>query len=189
MAPSDDDPETERADAFSALHGEIAPRLWSWASVHIGPGLRAKIDPEDLLQEVASRSWRRFEDYDPAQGSFYGWSLGIARKVLGEALARVARGHGSRDQWSTTDWTRVPDDATRATAHVAREEQLRAFVAWADTLERDDRRLLMYRGLEGWSHAQLAELLGVSEATASKRWDRLRERLRDNPRVLSLLTQ
>jgi RNA polymerase sigma factor (sigma-70 family) len=70
-----------------------------------------------------------------------------------------------------------------------REEQLQSFVAWSDSLERDDRRLLMYRGLEGWSHADVGKLLGVSEATASKRWDRLRERLREHPRVLSLLAQ
>ncbi len=179
--------ERDRAERFSALHGEIAPRLWSWAAVHVGPALRGRLDPEDLLQEVASRAWRRFDDYDAAQGSYFGWTLGIARKVLGEALGRVARGQRDDGQWSTTDWSRVPDDATRATARVAREEQLQAFVAWSDTLERDDRRLLMYRGLEGWSHAQVAELLGVSEATASKRWDRLRERLREHPRVLSLL--
>ena len=181
--------ERARAATFSALHGEVAPRLWSWAAVHIGPALRTKVDPEDLLQEVASRAWRRFDDFDPSQGPFDAWALGIARKVLGEALARLARGHGSRSQWSTTDWSRVPDDATRATARVAREEQLQAFVAWSDTLERDDRRLLMYRGLEGWSHADVGRLLGVSEATASKRWDRLRERLREHPRVLSLLAQ
>lgn len=182
-------PERDRAATFSALHGKVAPRLWSWAAVHIGPALRTKVDPEDLLQEVASRAWRRFDDYDPLQGPFDAWALGIARKVLGEALARLARGHASGAQWSTTDWSRIPDDATRATAQVAREEQLQAFVAWSDTLERDDRRLLMYRGLEGWSHADVGKLLGITEATASKRWDRLRERLQEHPRVLSLLAQ
>jgi RNA polymerase sigma-70 factor (ECF subfamily) len=181
--------ERDRAATFSALHGEVAPRLWSWAAVHIGPALRARLDPEDLLQEVAARAWRRFDLYDPAQGPFDAWALGIARKVLGEALARLARGQGAGAQWSLTDWTLVPDDATRATARVAREEQLQSFVAWSDSLERDDRRLLMYRGLEGWSHADVGKLLGVSEATASKRWDRLRERLREHPRVLSLLAQ
>lgn len=182
-----DAPERDRAERFSALHAEVAPRLWSWAAVHVGPSLRGRLDPEDLLQEVASRAWRRFDDYDPGQGTFFVWTLGIARRVLGEALARVARGRSDDGHWSTTDWSRVPDDATRATARVAREEQLRAFITWSDSLERDERRLLLYRGLEGWSHAQIAELLGVSEATASKRWDRLRERLREHPRVAALL--
>lgn len=181
--------ERDRSAAFSALHAEAAPRLWSWAAMHIGPTLRAKVDPEDLLQEVASRAWRRFDDFDPARGPFDAWALGIARRVLGEALARIARGHGGGAAWSATDWSLVPDDATRATARIAREEQLQAFLAWSDGLERDDRRLLMYRGLEGWSHADVGQLLGISAAAASKRWDRLRERLREHPRVLSLLAQ
>jgi len=181
----------DRSERFCALHAAAAPRLWSWAALHVGPALRGKVDPEDLLQEVAARAWRRFDEFDPARGSFFGWSLGIARRVLAEALARLAAGgfEGRRAPAAggSDAWSEVPDDATRATARLAREDALQAFLAWAETLERDERRLLLYRGLEGASHAEVAALLGLSEAAVSKRWDRLRERLRAHPRVLALL--
>jgi len=149
--------------------------------------LRAKVDPEDVLQEVSCRAWRRFDTFDPERGSFLAWSLGIARNVMGEALTRLARGDGVGSQWSTGSWSQVPDDATRATGKVARDEQLAAFVTWVDELDRDERRLVLYRVLEGWSHAEVAGVLGISEEAASKRWDRFRARLQSQPRALEWL--
>lgn len=174
-------------DEFTRLHAEVAPRLWAWASLHLGPELRASIDPEDVLQEVTFRAWRRAADFDPAQGAFLAWSFGIARNVLGELLGRVTRGEGAQSHWSTASWSRVPDDATRATARVARTEHLARLVEWADALDEPDRQLLLYRGLEGWSHARVAEMLGVTQNAVQKRWLELRERLRRQPRLIALL--
>ena len=51
----------------------------------------------------------------------------------------------------------------------------------------DERRLLQYRGLEGLEHQEVGALLGLSSDAAAKRWQRLRDRLRDLPDVLEFL--
>ncbi|MEM8712852.1 MAG: sigma-70 family RNA polymerase sigma factor, partial [Planctomycetota bacterium] len=90
------------------------------------------IEPSDLVQEVACRAWERMTTFDPNRGAFDGWIFGIARNVMGEALKRVAR--GGQNDWSTDRWTKVPDDATRVTARVARDETLGELVAWVADL-------------------------------------------------------
>jgi DNA-directed RNA polymerase specialized sigma24 family protein len=62
---------------------------------------------------------------------------------------------------------------------VSRDETLAAFVVHVQTLSDEDRRMLMYRGLEGLPHDEVARLMGLSTDVAAKRWQRLRDRLRD----------
>ena len=172
---------------FTALYERAAPKLWAWVAVRLGPTLRTRLDVEDVLQDVACRAWRRFDSFDPALGSFDQWALGIARRALGEVLSRLARGRDARAQWSTASWGKIPDDATRVTARVSRDEHREVVLDWADGLDEDDRRLVLYRGLEQWSHAEVADFLGLNEETARKRWARLVERVRREPRLAALI--
>ena len=174
-------------DEFTRLQAEVAPRLWAWAALHLGPELRTTVDPEDVLQEVTCRAWRRVTQFDPREGPFAAWAFGIARNVLGELLGQLARGTGIRHAWSTSSWAQVPDDATRATARVAKSDHLAALVAWADGLDEPDRHLVLYKGLEGWSDARVGEMLGLSSNAVQKRWTNLRARLQHEPRLLALL--
>ena len=52
-------------DEFTRLQAEVAPRLWAWSALHLGPELRSTVDPEDVLQEVTCRAWRRLPEFDP----------------------------------------------------------------------------------------------------------------------------
>ncbi|MEM8714003.1 MAG: hypothetical protein AAGG01_23925, partial [Planctomycetota bacterium] len=49
---------------------------------------------------------------------------------------------------------------------------------WVADLPKDERRLVVYRGLEGRGHAEVGELVGLDASAAAKRWERLRDRLR-----------
>ena len=111
-----------------------------------------------------------------------------AHHVVQRLLRTTARRHarGDRPEPLATRAHRLPDEATTITRRVARDEGLAAFVRRLEELDDDDRRLLMYRGLEGLAHRDVGELLGVSEETAKKRWLRLRERLSALPSARTL---
>ena len=72
----------------------------------------------------------------------------------------------------------LPDDATSISQRIVRDENLKAFVAQLEKLGEDERRLLLYRGLEGMNHAEIASLLDVSLDAVEKRWQRLLKKIR-----------
>lgn len=165
---------------FGDAYREAAPAVFAWVGVHLGPGLRSELDPEDVLQEVACRAFARQADYDPARGPFRAWLFGIARKVLFQSLERMT-GSGRPDrEWLTTGGlSRVPEEATSVTRRVARDDAQRRFLALVDELTEEERTLVLQRGLEGLAHEEIAQALGIEAATAAKRWGRLVPRLRE----------
>lgn len=166
--------------SFGAEFGACAPALAAWASLRVRGPLERDISADDLVQEVACRAFARREQYDASVAPFRAWLFGIARNVLLRALEDVVSGaRGARADWLSTQGVhRIPDDATSVTQRALRSDHLREFLDRVDELDDDDRKLIIARGLEGLSHAEVGALLDIEEATASKRWDRLRERLR-----------
>lgn len=171
----------EGGASFAALYERLAPALQGWAVLRVRGPLAVCVDPEDVVQEVCCRAYRDFENFDAELGSFRAWIFGIATRVLQAALMELSRSRrASRPAAvdSATGWLdQVPDDATRATREVARDESLRRFFAEVAGYGDDERRLVLYRGLEGLSHEATAELMGLSHDVVKKRWQRLRARL------------
>jgi RNA polymerase sigma-70 factor (ECF subfamily) len=178
-----------RPGHFDELWRRVAPAVYSWASLHLRPALRARLDPEDVTQEVACRAWAGFATWNEAQGPFRGWIFGIARNVLREALRRLASEPAARGAslLTTGHLAALPDTATGVTRAVARDEGLRRFLGRVDALPDDERQLLLFRGLEGLTHAEVATLLSASPDAVAKRWQRLCDRLRNEPRWADII--
>jgi RNA polymerase sigma-70 factor (ECF subfamily) len=174
--------ERARADpreGFGPLYARVAPAIYSWASLNIRAPLATDIDPEDLLQEVACRAYESFERYSAERSDFRAWIFGVARKVLHKALERLAGGTAGRLPRGSGDTVGLlPDDATTVSRRIARDEGVARFLARVDELPEEDRQLVIYRGLEGLSHDEVGELVGITPENSAKRWQRLRERLR-----------
>jgi RNA polymerase sigma-70 factor, ECF subfamily len=193
-----DDPSTARLvkkareaapEGFAALYARVAPALLTWARLRLMPELRIHLDPEDVVQEVCCRAFERFSTFDPERAVFRAWLFGIANNVLREALQSLRRRRGQErtalfDQ-STLD--ALPDDATSVSRRVSRDENLRRFAIEIEGLPEDERRLLIYRGLEGLKHAEVAKLLGISLEAAEKRWQRIVKKLDSSPIAAGLL--
>jgi len=174
----------DREHGFGELYARIAPSLFPWASLHLRDPLRRRLDPEDLLQEVCCRAYERFDSYDPDRANFRGWIFGIARNVLRRALREMGRTRsGEREGAAAPTPSEVPDSATSITRRIAREEHTALFLERVQRLPEDERMLLMFRGLEGLPHSEVGKLLGIESKTAAKRWDRLRERLREETEI------
>jgi RNA polymerase sigma-70 factor (ECF subfamily) len=156
--------------------------------LRLGPGLRGRVDPDEIVQETWIRALRDLEQFDAARGSFRAWIFGLAKYVLLDAL-RLAR-REDRDEGrmtlSTAALANHPDSVTSATRRLAREEGLQRFLERMQALGEDEQTLVLLCGLEGMSCDQAALRLGISHAAAVKRWQRLRAEIlrRDLPREL-----
>jgi RNA polymerase sigma factor (sigma-70 family) len=186
--PSDDPPthdlvraaQDDKALGFGALYERVAPAMHAWATLRIPSPLRTAIDPEDVVQEVWRRAFEIFDRYEPERAPFRAWVFRIANYVLMEALKKSRLrppAAGGDDSGRTFLLHDVPAEATTVSRRVAADEAVRAFVREAATLPDDDRRLLIFHGLEGVKLVEVAERLGVAPDAARKRWERLRARL------------
>jgi DNA-directed RNA polymerase specialized sigma24 family protein len=72
----------------------------------------------------------------------------------------------------------VPYPATTVVTGLARDESRRRLLAAVDAMAETDRRLVLWRGLEGLPYAEVASRLGIAVAAAESRWRRVCQRLR-----------
>lgn len=190
---SETEPETLRlvreaksgdAGSFGALYEKIAPALYTWADLRIRREFRQHVSPEDVVQEVWCRAWKIFEKFDPDNGSFRYWIFRVAKNVLYEAL-RILKDPGSSPGGGGTTrilmLDNIPDDATRITMRVARNESLTKCADWIRSLSEEDRKLVIHCGLEGLTYIETGERLAMGKEAVAKRWQRLREKLREQP--------
>ena len=170
--------EAHAGDArrFGELYERIAPSLYTWADIRIRPELRQWIDPQDVVQEVWCRAWKIFASYDPTTVSFRFWVFRVAKNVLLEAFRKLDSPtyRTSNDASSRALLLdNVPDDATAISRRIAREETLNLFSKWVQSLDEEDRKLLVHHGLEGLSQAEVADRLQLGREAVAKRWQRL----------------
>lgn len=176
---------------FERMYAEVAPALFAWAELRIRPQMRARLDPQDLVQEVWLRGHRNFTRFDDHDSSFRAWLFKIGKNVMLEALRAIRTEAAAPQGWSPTTKVLVldgiPQSVTSFTQHLARDDAVRSFLDQAGELEEQDRMLLIHCGLEEETLVEVAQKLGLSEEAAKKRWQRLREKLREMPFARALL--
>ncbi len=176
--------------SFEALAVPLCPSVLAWAALRLGPKARRTTDPEDLVQEVIARAWERFPTFDPERASFRRWLFGIATNVLREILrARTAGPLPGTDSRSfagsgTCEIERVTTSIVR---RIARREELGTLIQVVEAFSSEERRLLLYHGLEGLTLAEAATLLKISREAANKRWQRLVAKLAGIPVYADLI--
>lgn len=177
------------AGAFTELYSGVASALRAWAVLQTQGVLGRYVEADDLVQEVCFRAYRSYANYSAERGSFRRWVFGVASNVAADLLRQAARRHarGLGPEVLGSAAGGVPEDATSLSRRVARDEGLLRFLRRVRELDEEDRQLLLWRGLEGLQHAEVARLCGLSEETAKKRWQRLRARLQQLPAATDLL--
>ena len=173
---------------FHRLYSEVAPALWSWSRLRIHGSLADHVEAEDLVQEVCFLAYGSRDEFVDHGGSFRAWMFGIANNVMKRWLREMARRpRACRPTTSADPALRIPAEATTISRRVARDEVLMNFLEKARDLTEEEQKLLLYRGLEALSHQEVGALLGVGEEVAKKRWQRLRDRLRQMADIGGLL--
>lgn len=174
--------------SFDHMYRRLAPALLSWARLRAQPGM----DPEDLMQEVWIRACSLFPDYDPEKVRFRPWLFSIGKFVALEQLRRAAKIRKNQVEPSQlvgeSDFlSQCPEEITSFTHRLAKNEIVRQFVSYCLQMPQEDRQILIHCGLEGMSTEDAATRLDLPLAVLRKRWQRIRERVRQQPRMAPLI--
>ena len=163
-------------DAFAALVDETR-------SVVSAIALSIVRDAElsrDVAQDVFLAAWRDLGELrDP--NSFLPWLRQLTRHRAYHVL-RTERRRGRRITAEDTDvlMSRAVDPAPHAGAQMLADEERQLLATVLDELPDETREVVILYYREGESTAQVARLLGISEANVRQRLTRARARLRSN---------
>jgi RNA polymerase sigma-70 factor (ECF subfamily) len=177
--------------ALDELFARHHDRLRRMVDLRLDRRLRGRLDPSDVLQEAYVEVVSRVDDYlrDPKLPPFL-W----LRLIVGERLTRLHRHHlgvQARDAGREISFHRHPVPAASSAALAAQllgrhtspshaairaERMMRVQEALA-SLDPIDREAVALRHFEQLSRAEAAQVLGISEAAAAKRYIRALKRL------------
>jgi RNA polymerase sigma-70 factor (ECF subfamily) len=161
------------ADAFGVVYDRHASSAYSLAYRMMGGRSAA----EDVTQEAFLSAWRSGARYDRGRGSVRTWLLGI---VHHRAIDAMRRG-------KVRDLPRVDDEAAaerlegdeRTDVEVARREEAATIRAAIETLPREQSQVIELAYFGGFTHIEIASMLGAPVGTVKGRMRLGLKKLRD----------
>ncbi|MBE2248679.1 MAG: sigma-70 family RNA polymerase sigma factor [Myxococcus sp.] len=118
--------------------------------------VRVPAEAEDVAQEAVAMAMQRLEDCrDPAR--FSGW---LMTNVRNRGLNRLAAAKVRQRHVDAV----LPDEAQDSDA--ARVAVRQTLLAALETLTPQQREVVLLHDLESWTHAEIAESLGLSEVNS-----------------------
>jgi RNA polymerase sigma-70 factor (ECF subfamily) len=179
------------SSAVGLLFERHRARLARMVEVRMGPRIRGRIDPSDVVQEslaAASQRMARYADERPLP--FYPWLRQIAweklvhlhDRHLRAAKRSVAREQNLRPEISDESVVQLAErfigPATSPSGAAVRKELRERVRIALNTLSDEDREVLLLRYLEQLSSQEIADIMGTSEAAVNMRHMRALERMR-----------
>jgi RNA polymerase sigma-70 factor (ECF subfamily) len=175
-------------EALAAFLEERRAPLLAYIERQLGAALRRKVEPEDILQEVAAEALRSAASYSPAPGDLFGWLCQLAERRIIDAHRRFAA--RKRDASREVPLSGAGGDETRAGlinllvasmtspsqafSRNQREQQLNAALL---ALPPEHRELLRLRFVERLPTKEIAQRLGKSDGAIRVLLTRLLRRL------------
>jgi len=160
---------TPTHDGFEALLQAHVGILRKTAATYC----RNPADREDLAQEIATQWWRAYPRFD-GRCAFSTWAYRIA--------LNVAISHVRREQVRLRDTVPAEDHHFDTAADDPRpSEDLMLLQRFIDSLGNLDKALVLLY-LDGHSHQEIADVLGITAAHAATKIGRIKERLRQSSR-------
>jgi RNA polymerase sigma-70 factor (ECF subfamily) len=179
-------------EGWWALLGKYREQLRRMVALRLDQRLQGRIDASDVIQEAYLEAWERLPEYVRAPSMpFYLW----LRFLAGQKLVTLHRHHGYRvrdigreislyrgtlPEASSAGLAaqllghdpRPSEAAVRAELKVRLQEAL-------NTMDPMDREVLALRHFEHLSRAETAQVLGIRESAAGKRYIRALKRLKE----------
>jgi RNA polymerase sigma-70 factor, ECF subfamily len=151
-------------DAFEAFYDRHGGAAYSLAHRIVGdPGLA-----EDVTQEAFLSIWRSNARFDPARGSVRAWALGIVRNRAIDALRRSARPVPKLDLDDEAVLENQPGQE-RTEAEAIRRETAGRLRRALGILPREQSQVIELAYFGGFSHSEIAEMVGVPLGTIKGR--------------------
>ena len=156
-----DDKDAGAFEVFYDRHGGAA---YSLAHRIVGEAGMA----EDVTQEAFLSMWRSNARYDPARGSVRAWALGVVRNRAIDALRRSSRPAPKLDSDDEALLESHPA-VERTDAEAIRRETAGRLREALGLLPRDQSQVIELAYFGGFSHSEIAELVGVPLGTIKGR--------------------
>lgn len=191
-----DDLEERLKQGDGAAFGELftlhRPRIWQIVHFRLSDRIRARVDPDDVVQEVFLEAEKRLRHY--IDGDFPSLFLWL-RLVTGQTLSKIHRTHlgtesrnalreanpGGNNLWGNTSLCL----SQRFIAHMTSPSQAAVRVELIDEVRNAlesmndiDREVLALRHFEELTNQEVAIELNIKPKAASIRYMRALERLR-----------
>jgi RNA polymerase sigma-70 factor, ECF subfamily len=151
------------ARAFEAIYERHAGAAYSLAYRMVG----ARAAAEDVTQEAFLNLWRSGAHYDRARGSVRTWILGIVHHRAIDALRRASVHQRRRsDDETAAERLESPD---RVEEDVARADEAKIVRGAMHVLPADQLKVIELAYFGGFTHVEIAEMLGQPVGTVKGR--------------------
>nr|WP_315247901.1 RNA polymerase sigma factor [uncultured Flavobacterium sp.] len=127
-------------------------------------------DQQDLFQEIVCQLWKSYETFRN-ESQFSTWMYRVA---VNTAIVFLRKEKRKVDKYEIAS-ENIKDD--EGDSHI-KESQLDHFYKAVQKLEKIDKAIIFYQ-LEGFSHKEIGENLGISEGNARVKLNRAKEKLKE----------
>lgn len=173
-----------------SIHRE---RLWRTVQTRLDQRLYGRVDPDDVLQEAYLDAQQRLKSTKDLEGySPFVWLrlivgqtlINMHRRHLGAQKRDAAREQSQRLQFQCSATTtqvafQLSASQTSPSSAAMRAERVGQIAASLESLSEMDREILTLRHFEDLTNKEIAELLGIEQKTASIRYVRALQRLKN----------
>jgi RNA polymerase sigma-70 factor (ECF subfamily) len=150
------------ARAFATLYDRHGRAAYSLAYRMMGEKQAA----EDLVQDALLKVWRGAESYRTERGSVRTWILSIVHNRGIDQLRSLASRRRTQDRVEASAPTSQPSEAFAETWRNSQREQVREALS---TLPPEQVKILELAYFSGYTHVEIAELLGLPLGTVKGR--------------------
>ncbi|WP_163396338.1 RNA polymerase sigma factor [Flavobacterium limi] len=127
-------------------------------------------DQQDLFQEIVCQLWKSYDTFRN-ESQFSTWMYRVA---VNTAIVFLRKEKRKADKYEIASED-IKDD--EGDGHI-KENQLDHFYKAVQKLEKIDKAIIFYQ-LEGFSHREIGENLGISEGNARVKLNRAKEKLKE----------
>jgi RNA polymerase sigma-70 factor (ECF subfamily) len=166
--------------AFEVVYERHSGAAFSLAYRMVGRGNVA----EDVVQEAFLSIWRSGARYERTRGSVRTWVLGIVHHRAIDQLRRSSV-HDKRRSSDEGIEERF-ESRERTEGEVARREEAATIRSAMDTLPADQSHVIELAYFGGFTHTEIAEMLGAPVGTVKGRMRLGLEKLRNQLRMLEM---
>jgi RNA polymerase sigma-70 factor (ECF subfamily) len=128
-----------------------------------------KDDQDDLFQEITFQLWKAYDSFK-GESQFSTWMYRVAINTSIVFLKKEKR-KTDKYELSTDNIKEEENDAEN------KENQIEHFYKAVQKLEKIDKAIIFYQ-LEGFSHKEIADNLGISEGNARVKLNRAKDKLK-----------
>ena len=127
-------------------------------------------DQQDLFQEIVCQLWKSYDSFRN-ESQFSTWMYRVA---VNTAIVFLRKEKRKVDKYEIAS-ENIKDDEGDSQI---RESQLQHFYKAVQKLEKIDKAIIFYQ-LEGFSHKEIGDNLGISEGNARVKLNRAKEKLKE----------